>query len=184
MKNFLLKAFLLMALGLFTFSCTDEPDDTDLTPTIPTSYLKYDGKYFELSKGYLSISDSYFNSYKVELTGPNASYNTWMEDLMGVDQGIVFDILLAENSISLPVGSFHHCGATVEVNEYSYIRFDTNYSYTSYENMPYIDYKNDTIFVSKTGSTYNIRYKGFDQESNPFEIKYIGTLDLVTMFDK
>lgn len=182
MKNLLFKAFLLICLGLITFSCTDDPDDTDLTPTIPTSYLKYDGKYYELSKGFLSLSESFFSTYNVELTGPNVSYNTWMEELMGVDQGIKIHLRLAENSISLPVGTFLHSGETVEFNEYSYIRFDTNYSFISSSEMPYIDNKNDTIFVTKTGPTYNIRYKGFDQESNPFEIKYVGTLDYVTMF--
>ncbi len=182
MKKIYLKAFLLLALSCFTVACTDDPDDINNTPTVPTSYLKYDGKYFELTKGFFYNSDSYFNSYDVELTGPNVSYNSWMEELMGVDQGVHISLTLSENSISLPAFNFPTSGEIIEENEYSYIRFDTNFSFTSSNYMPYIDLKNDTIRVSKTGNIYNILYKGFDQEDNPFEIKYKGTLDLVTMF--
>ncbi len=182
MKKIYLKAMLLLALSCFTVACTDDPDDIDNTPTIPTSYLKYDGQYFELTKGFLSVSDSYFSTYNLELTGPKITYNSFMEELMGVDQGVLINLRLPENSISLPAGNLPYTGENVDFNEFSFIRFDTNYSFTSFENMPYLDQKNDTIFVSKTGSTYNIVYKGFDQESNPFEIKYKGTIDLVTMF--
>lgn len=182
MKKIYLKALLLLALSCFAVACTDDPDDINNTPTIPTSYLKYNNQYFELSKGFLYCSDSYFNSYSIELTGPNVSYNSWMEELMGVDQGVKISLTLPENSISVPAGNYTKTGETVENYEYSYIRFDTNYSYTSWDDMPYLDLKDDTIYVSKTGNTYNIIYKGFDQESNPFEVKFKGTIDLVSMF--
>ena len=48
MKKFYFKAFLLMALSIFTLSCTDDPiqpDDPDTpNPNTPTSYFKFDGK--------------------------------------------------------------------------------------------------------------------------------------------
>jgi len=43
--------------------------------------------------------------------------------------------------------------------------------------MSFDDQKNDTITITKSGFVHEILYKGIDQYSIPFEIKYNGSIN-------
>ena len=184
MKKLYFKAFLLFALSIFTLSCTTdpiEPDDPDQpeNPNTPASYFKYDGKYFELTKGFLKIFSSSSNLYSLYLTGPNINYDTDMGALSGTDQTVLINFILSENAISLPVADFPYCTGAVEENKYTSMRFDTNYTFTASGVLTGIENRRDTVHVTKTGNNYNILYKGYDGLLKSFEIKYNGTINFI-----
>ncbi len=181
MKNYLLAALMLCFLGFFANSCTDEPDDIDNTPTIPTSYLKYNGQYFELTKGYYFPFGNTGNtrSYTLYLTGPNVVLDSNINFISGSDQAVGIRFCLPYNTITFPVYNFSFMNNDIIEYTYDILRFDTNYTFPVSSGLKFLDTKKDTIFVNKTGNIYNLEYKGNDANMNPFEIKYKGTINFV-----
>jgi hypothetical protein len=181
MKNFYLIAVLILAFSLTFVGCTDEPDDIDNTP--PSSYFKYNGQYFELSKGFFTSLGTVeiSRSYELYLTGPKVTFDTNTNYLTGTDMGLIIRFYLPLNTTTFPVNNFPNVNYDIQENTFSLITYDTNFNFSGYSGMHLFDYKNDTISVTKTGNLYNLDYKGYDSNMNPFEIKYKGPINFVEM---
>jgi hypothetical protein len=174
MKNKFLIAIFVLTISLFTFSCTEDP-----IPEIPSNYLKYNGKYYELTTGYLTdiYMKKFSSGYYVILTGPTIQYDTDIRCLTGCDASVLITLLLPYNSTTIPTTNFAFYKSKAQGSFYYYLGIDPYCVYNDHVDMSFDDQKNDTITITKSGFGYEIFYKGIDQYSIPFEIKYNGPIN-------
>ncbi|MBP1673463.1 MAG: hypothetical protein H6Q25_1278 [Bacteroidetes bacterium] len=179
MRNFIFAILALCLTAVTLSSCTD-PEDPIVPnpPSNPTSYLKFGNQYYELTSGY--YSSFWGTDFTCYLLGPNANYDSWLESLLGTDQGVVFSLTLPEDITDFPTGQliFFEGGNGEELPLYSYnhLYVDTLFDFFMSMEPMMQDVKNDTIRISKIGSKYTIKYNGLTEENVPFEIKYVGLM--------
>lgn len=179
MKKIYLKAILVLIISILTLSCKEDP-----IPEIPSNYLKYNGKYYELTNGYLTdfLVEKYNNTYHVILTGPTIKYDPELKKLYGCDIGVLMTIVLPYNSTTITTTNFVHYSSNIKGGYYFYLGFDPYCIFSDDAYMSFVDQKNDTLTINKSGFGYEILYSGYDQYSIPFELKYNGAIIFKKIF--
>lgn len=96
------------------------------------------------------------------MTGPKIVLDSNINFLSEIDQAVGIRFCLPYNTTIFPVNNFSFMNNSIQEYTYDILRFDTNYTFPVSSGLKFLDYKNDTIFVSKTGNFYNLEYKGYD----------------------
>ena len=141
----------------------------------PSNNVKYDGRTYELSKGYLeNYGEWYDNTYNFDLTLVSSDVTITESSASGVGNLVYFE-MLSPSPTELAAGTYTFASSFNTANTFDQGMVGLDFDVANFTGT-ILSLVGGTVEVSKSGTTYDITFNGVLATGKSVSGKYSGTL--------